>query len=146
YLENPAANSIQSGIGLISGWACAPATVTYSIDNGPLIPIPAGGVRTDTSRLCGGQSNNGFGLLFNYNTLAQGQHTLRAFANGVQIGQSTFAVTNLGGEFLQGLPSGWRYLDNFPSAGTRTAVAWQQEKQNFSIVGTDQNAPSPIGT
>ena len=144
-IESPQPNSTQSGIGLISGWICGPATVTYSIDNGPQAGIPFGGSRADTASACGGQANNGFGLLYNYNILSKGQHTLQVYANGSLFGQVAFTATNIGGEFQTGL-TGRRYLNNFPVSGTRTIVDWQQEKQNFSIVGQDQSYGPIAGT
>jgi hypothetical protein len=137
YVENPQPNSIQSGATLIHGWTCAPASVTASIDGGPLLVVPFGGERVDTVSVCNGQVNNGFGLLYNYNKLTIGAHTIRVFVNGVQLGATVpFTVQNLGGEFLQGL-QGRRYLDNFPGFGQRAIVDWQESKQNFGIVGMD---------
>jgi hypothetical protein len=92
YVENPQPNTTQSGITLISGWTCAPASVTASIDGGPLIVVPFGGERVDTVGICGNQVNNGFGLLYNYNRLTPGPHTIRVFVNGVQL-QSDVAFT-----------------------------------------------------
>jgi hypothetical protein len=54
-------------------------------------------------------------------------------------------VRNLGAEFLEGL-QGRRYLDHFPNYGQRTVVEWQQSKQNFGIVGVDDNAPDVVGS
>jgi hypothetical protein len=145
YVENPQPNSTQSGITLISGWTCAPASVTASIDGGPLLVIPFGGERVDTVGICGDQVNNGFGLLYNYNRLAPGAHTIRVFVNGVQLQSDVvFTVRNFGKEFIEGL-QGRRYLDNFPWVGQRAIVEWQQSKQNFGIVGTDA-MPSLEGT
>jgi hypothetical protein len=141
YVENPQPNTTQSGITLISGWTCAPASVTASIDGGPLLVVPFGGERVDTVGACGGQVNNGFGLLYNYNRLTPGSHTIRVFVNGAQLGTDVpFTVQNLGGEFLEGL-QGRRYLDNFPGSGQRAIVDWQQSKQNFGIVGMDTMPP-----
>ena len=51
-----------------------------------------------------GDSNNGFGLLFNWNLLGDGPHTIRALADGVEFRQATFTVTTLGGEeFVRGV-------------------------------------------
>ena len=36
-----------------------------------------------------GDSNNGFGLLFNWNLLGNGDHTIRALADGVELGRAT---------------------------------------------------------
>ena len=42
------------------------------------------------------------GLLFNWNLLGDGIHTVRALADGEAFGRATFTVTTLGVEFLQG--------------------------------------------
>jgi hypothetical protein len=115
--------------------------VTASIDGGPSLVVPFGGERVDTVGVCGGQVNNGFGLLYNYNRLTPGTHTISVFVNGVQLGATVqFTVQTLGGEFLEGL-QGRRYLDNFPGSGQRTVVEWQQSKQNFGIVAMDTMPP-----
>jgi hypothetical protein len=145
FVENPQPDSVQSGITLISGWVCGPAAVSASFDGGAPINVPWGGERVDTVGQCGGPINNGFGLLYNYNRLAPGSHTIRVFVNGVQLGGDVaFTVRNLGSEFIEGL-QGRRYLDNFPSYGRRTIVEWQQSKQNFGIVGVDDNEPDIAG-
>lgn len=144
-IENPAQSSTQSGIGLISGWYCPSAAMTYSIDGGAPQSIPAGGPRGDTASVCNGATNTGFGLLVNFNNLPPGQHAVRVYADGVQVDEKTFLTTNLGSEFLTG-KQGQYYLNNFPAAGRRTLVQWQQEKQNFSIIGSDDDLPALVGT
>jgi len=144
-IENPAPGSMQSGIGLISGWYCPAATLTFGIDGGAQQPMPSGGARGDTASVCGGATNTGFGLLINFNNLTPGTHTVRLYANGSEVDAKTFGTTNLGGEFMTG-KTGQYFLNNFPGPGQRTQVQWQQEKQNFSIVGSDHNFPSLIGT
>ena len=49
-----------------------------------------------------GDSDNGFGLLFNWNLLGDGTHTVRALADGVEFDSATFTVTTLGKEFVRG--------------------------------------------
>ena len=52
--------------------------------------------------------NNGFGLLFNWNLLGTGQHTIRVLADGGggEFARATFTVTTLGEEFLRGASRG----------------------------------------
>jgi hypothetical protein len=128
-LENPTSGSFQSGIGVISGWKCTAGTVTITVDNGPPAQAAYGTSRADTKAVCGGKTNTGFGLLFNWNLLGNGQHTLRAFDNGVQFASATFTVTTLGQEFLKG-QSGSTTL-NF--AGKSVTLTWQESQQNFVI-------------
>jgi len=133
-LENPAAGGSVSGVGLVSGRVCSANHVTISFDGGQAQEAAYGTSRADTMATCG-DSNNGFGLLFNWNLLGDGTHTARAFADGVQFGQATFKVQTLGVGFLRGASTTVHSLANFPTAGSTTNVQWQQANQNFVIVG-----------
>src|SRR5436309_1000569 len=101
-LENPASGSYQSGIGIVSGWKCTGGNLTFTIDNGPAAPLVYGTSRADTQGSCG-DVNNGFAALINWNLAGNGQHTLRAYDNGVQFASITFSVATIGAEFLSGL-------------------------------------------
>jgi hypothetical protein len=129
-LENPPEGGFVSGINLISGWKCTAGTLTFTIDDGPPGALVYGSSRGDTP--CD-NINNGFVVLWNWNLLGAGQHTIRVFDNGVQFAQATFTVTTLGQEFLTGA-SGTYLLPNF--AGHNVIVQWQESLQNFVIVGT----------
>src|SRR5438105_4739057 len=120
-LENPAPPA-ASGIGLISGWVCQASTVQAVIDGGAPITIPYGGPRADTASVCGG-INTGFGLLFNFNTLGDGNHSVSVLADGQSIGTSQVNVATLGSEFLRGAGAN-TYLYNFPAQGKRTSILW----------------------
>jgi len=129
-LENPAPGSYQSGIGLISGWSCQ-GPVTVSVD-GSSVTTPYGAPRGDTAGVCGG-SNNGFGLLVNYNNFGPGTHTAQLFVNGSPRGNPvSFTVTVPSGEFMSGL-SRTVSVANFPSPGRTTTLVWQESQQNFAI-------------
>ncbi len=103
-LENPAPNSFQSGVGVISGWVCEASQVEIEFSNDAANRWTAGyGTRrTDTHGVCG-DTDNGFGLLFNWNLLGDGSHTVTAYADGVEFAAVTVTVTTLGGEFQRGL-------------------------------------------
>ena len=100
-LENPGPASFQSGLGLLSGWVCEAEVVELEINGGARLTAAYGTDRADTVGSCGDR-DNGFGLLFNWNLLGDGVHTVRALADGVEFGRATFTVTTLGVEFLQG--------------------------------------------
>ena len=88
-----------------------------------------------------GDIDNGFGLTFNWNLVENGEHRLRAFADGVQFADVTFTVATLGlGEFpqLETLASSVASVADFPSAGTRVRVQWQGRQQNFIVEGVLQ--------
>ncbi len=87
--------------------------------------------RGDTAQQCG-DTDNGFGLLFNWNLLGDGQHTVTAFADGIRLGQATVTVTTLGEEFLRGAFGTWT-IDNFPDSGQSVTIEWSEELQNFVI-------------
>ena len=133
YLENPGAGSFQSGIGLFSGWVCDAQRVEIEINARLTLKAGYGTIRSDTAGVCG-DTNNGFGLLFNWNLLGDGTHTARALADGREFGRARFTVTTLGTEFLTGVSGTYR-LPNFPKQGTNVIVEWQQASQNFVITG-----------
>ena len=130
-LENPGPASFQSGIGLLSGWVCDAAVVELEINDGPRLAAAYGTDRADTAPVCGDR-NNGFGLLLNWNLLGDGEHTVRALADGEEFGRATFTVTTLGVEFLQGTP-GETLVADFPSPGEAVRLSWQQAQQNFVL-------------
>lgn len=130
-LENPQPGSSQSGVGVISGWACEAQTIEISFDGGPRLQAGAGTLRADTAGVCG-DTNNGFGLLYNWNLLGDGPHTVTAYADGVEFTQVTVTVTTLGEEFRRGL-SREVTVPDFPEVGTDTVLTWQEAQQNFVI-------------
>ena len=71
---------------------------------------------------CDGRADVGFGLLFNWNLLGDGEHTVRALADGVEFARATFTVTTLGDEFVRGA-SGATPPRRLPHRGRRAAAA-----------------------
>lgn len=132
-LENPAANSRQSGIGTVSGWRCTAGELALSFDGGPLTKVAYGTGREDTRSVCG-DADNGFSYLINWNLLGDGEHTLRLYDNGVQFAESTFEVLTLAGPFLRDAPATTKHVVDFPFTGEGTTLQWQQGLQNFAIV------------
>ena len=55
-----------------------------------------GAERLDTATECG-DTDNGFGLLLNWNRLGNGEHSVVAKADGVELGRATVRVTDPGG-------------------------------------------------
>ncbi len=133
-LENPGNRSFKSGIGVISGWVCDATRVEVAIGN-RRSPVVYGTPRGDTASVCG-DTNNGFVTLVNWNLLGNGVHTMRLIVDGVAIGLSEFKVTTFGQEFLQGASGRYSLLD-FPRAGSRAVIEWDQSSQNFVVVGTE---------
>ena len=163
--ENPPPDSFQSGVGVISGWACDAeqidivfypgarwGTVVVGVKPKSIKPKPKtmdddsqdsqpegaisyqaayGTSREDTKEVCG-DIDNGFGLLFNWNRLGPGTHTVLARADGEVFGGATVTVTTLGQEFLRGA-SGDFDVEDFPTADEDIRLRWQQTTQNFVI-------------
>ena len=135
-LENPQPNSYQSGIGIISGWACMPNNLTVKIDGGVALRVPGGSARGDTLAGCQ-HSNTGFGLLVNYNDMKAGTHTIQLLSTDPVYSSEvvSFTVTPPGGDsapFLSGLNKEVS-IPGFPLTGKTTSLIWQQSLQNFAI-------------
>ena len=142
-LENPPPGSFQSGVGVISGWVCDAERIEIVFNPGTATEETwRAGYRTtreDTEGVCN-DINNGFGLLFNWNRLGDGEHTVQAKADGEVFGSATVRVTTFDTEFLRDVGKHAR-LQNFPNPGTDLIVAWQQSLQNFTIARLDNLAP-----
>ena len=136
-LENPSEGSYTSGIYMFSGWVCEAEEVEIVIDGTSGLKAAYGTSRGDTQGICG-DSDNGFGLLYNMSLLGTGEHTAVAFADGVEIGRSTFSVQRLtGGEFLRDRQAKV-VLPNFPEDGRETELEWVESAQNFLIASENK--------
>ena len=141
-LENPQPGSYQSGVSVLSGWACEAETVVLEVDGALLLPAGYGTERTDTMGPCE-DTDNGFGVLFNWNRLDDGEHTVRLLIDGEEWATATFTVTTLGEEFRLGLTRTEPIVD-FPGPGEVVTVEWQQAQQNFVITDWQRGEdPSP---
>jgi hypothetical protein len=133
HLESPSPGSFQaSGVSLIRGWVCQASRVEVQIDGGPLLVTAYGTERPDTAGVCS-DTNNGFGLTYNWNVAGDGMHTLQAFADGVEFASVNFVVTTLGDEYLTGLEGEYTVPD-FPALGRLARLRWSQVHQNFVLV------------
>ena len=130
-LGNPRSASFQSGVGVISGWACHANEIVIEL-NGVPYRAGYGTTRPDTQDRCG-DTDNGFSLLWNWNNLGAGTHTVRALIDGQEFAYTTVRVTTFGEDPF---PRGWSGtfdLPNFPAAGETTVVRWEESLQNFVI-------------
>ena len=135
YLENPGPASFQSGIGVISGWVCEATGVEIELGDLPAQVAAYGTERADTLAVCG-DTDNGFGVLFNWNRLGEGVHTVRAVVDEVELGRATVRVTTLGAEFVEGA-AGVCEVADFPGPGETVTLEWQQNSQNFVITDVE---------
>jgi hypothetical protein len=142
-LENPHPSSFQSGIGVVSGWVCNATQIEIEFD-GIRVQAGYGTLRGDTQSVCN-DSNNGFGLLINWNLLGDGTHTVRALADGQEFAAATVTVTTLGVEFLTGVQGEFR-VDDFPQSGQQSVLVWQQSVQNFVLKGEPGSSSGTTGS
>lgn len=130
-LGNPADLGEESGIGLVSGWHCDATLLEVQFDDYPPIEASYGTSRQDTLQTCG-DDDNGFALLWNWNILGDGVHTVRVFADGVEFDSAVFEVNTLGAEFLRNLAPLQTELLAL-DIGKEVEITWQESKQNFVI-------------
>ena len=151
FLENPENNSNQSGIGVISGWVCGIGSeqikkIEFVIGDGTLynIPttlhIPYGGEREDTEDICK-TKYNGFGLLFNWNLLGDGEHRVfvRVYLKNQRVskilgGFKNIIVTTLGEEFVLDANEYTYTIEDHPFDGDKVDLRWSEALQNFVII------------
>lgn len=131
-LENPAANSTESGIGIISGFHCSSKNISFKLNGQDIGKAGTGTDRGDTQGLCG-RSDTGFSLLFNFNLLEPGRHSLSMFADGQLFETRSFSSTRSAGqEFAQG-KSKTIVISDFPQTGHSTRLDWVTAKQVFVV-------------
>ena len=103
--------------------------------NGRYYHAAYGTERLDTEQVCG-DTDNGFGLLFNWNLLGDGEHEVVAYVDGQELGRATVRVTTLGHEFLREA-EGECVVADFPMSGETVTLEWQQTIQNFVITDVE---------
>lgn len=132
FQEVPQEGSIQSGVGLIRGWACDAKIVEVQIDDLPRLRLAYGSTRADTTQVCGDE-NNGYGVAIAWGLFGEGTHRMKTFINGRQRSDVEFEVVGLDDPFVEGL-SGSYQLEEFPAADESVVVRWSEADQNFVIV------------
>ena len=131
-LENPSLGSAQSGISAISGWACEAEKIVIELNGVPLSATYGTEREPAVEQICG-HSDAGFGLLWNWNNLGAGTHTVRALVDGVEFANTTVRVTTFGEPFRRGL-SGTFPIPDFPRSGETKRLRWAESLQNFVII------------
>jgi len=133
-LGTPVAGSTVSGVGVISGYHCTSHNVRVYIDGADIGRAGAGTTLLGTQGVCG-HTDTGYSLLYNFNNLADGQHTVTVYADGILLGSNSFNSVRSGGTpWLSGLSRTFTVAD-FPQAGQTATLEWVQSYQNFLITG-----------
>ena len=145
-LENPRAASFQSGVGVISGWACHAHEIVIELDGEAITKRAT--VRPEREQRWSvsvdDSNDNGFSLLWNWNNLGAGTHTVRALIDGREFANTTVRVTTFGEDPF---PRGWSgtfALPDFPASGETTVVRWEESLQNFVITDGQPNTGGGI--
>ena len=139
-LENPQQGQVKSGVSVISGWICSASQLRVKIDSGPFQFVPYGSDRADTRSVCG-DTNNGFGVLINFNNLGDGDHRLSLYDGNTLLRTVTFEVVTPGTAFLRGVVGhGSMDLSN----GARIIFEWDQGTQGLAIVDVEQYAANNL--
>lgn len=141
YLENPAAGSTQSGIGVVSGWHCTAQTISVSIDDLDFGQAGAGTNRFDTESVCG-HPRTGFSRLISWSALAEGSHTISVYADGALIETRNFNTIRSGGQpFASGLSANYT-LSGFPAPDQFATLTWREAKQSFVVTRIESSPVS----
>ena len=129
-LENPQNGSFQSGVGLFSGWHCDADVIEILVDDRPAKIAAYGTGRKDTEGVCG-DTDNGFGLLWNFNLFGAGTHNVKVLADGVEFGSAQFTVDFLDQNFVRGLFS---FVEiTIPDLGKEATLIWQDSMQSYVL-------------
>lgn len=148
-LGTPPANSTISGVSVISGFHCFSQDIEVFIDGVSVGRAGAGTTLPSTAQVCG-HARTGYSLLFNFNNLAPGRHTITVAADGAPLTDKRipFATHTVYTEQSGG--SAWREgiershtVSDFPAPGMQIALEWVESYQNFVITGGGSPAAAP---
>lgn len=141
FAETPQAGSIQSGIGLVRGWACYAQSIEIQFNDQPRQKVAYGTARPDTLEVCG-DTANGYGMVVGWGNLGAGSHRMRTFVDDVQVDEVLFDVATLDSPFERGL-SGNYTIENFANDGGAVEIQWSEAAQNFVIIRHQAVSGSP---
>ena len=79
-----------------------------------------------------GTPTTALGCLFNWNLLGDGEHTVVAYVDGLELARATVMVTPLDGEFVRDV-AGACVVADFPAPDESVRLVWQEAKQNFVL-------------
>jgi hypothetical protein len=140
-LGTPAAGATVSGVGVISGYHCSSQDIDVYVDGSHLGKAGAGTTLLGTQAVCG-RTNTGYSLLYNFNNLADGEHTVTVHAGGVPFDSHVFTSFRSGGTPWRSGLSRTVVVPDFPQAGRSATLEWLQSYQNFLVTGIDGATPA----
>jgi hypothetical protein len=138
-LGTPVDGSTVSGVSVISGYHCTSTDIEVFIDGNSIGKAGAGTTLPSTAGVCG-HAETGYSLLYNYNNLTPGPHTVAAYADGQLIASHAINTLRSGGTAWLSGASQTLTVPNFPQAGKTATVEWVQSVQNFMVTSIGDNA------
>lgn len=148
-LGTPVDGTTVSGVSVISGYHCTSTDIEVFIDGTSIGKAGAGTTLPSTAGVCG-HAETGYSLLYNYNNLTPGPHTVAAYAGGELIASHAINTLRSGGTAWLAGASQTLTVPNFPQAGKTATVEWVQSVQNFMVTsivdGTGIDASSLAGS
>lgn len=137
-IEIPKSGSTISGISLIAGWTCDVAeALTLRIEDtqvgsksGITIPVLYGGIRSSTIEACG-DDDNGFAMLFDYNSLPDGWHTITLSNSGHLLDRAAFFVESPSPDYLTPMTE---VLAGYQANGKEVLLRWVDDQQQFQAI------------
>lgn len=144
-LESPFEGSFESGIGLIRGWVCNATKVEVQINDNQKLITGYGTRRDDTANVCG-DTNNGFGIVYNWNELGTGKHKITVFADGIAFVSVQFKVTSLTSNYLTGVSGDYPANLNTGTTTIPIILHWSEPHQNFVIIRDTRSSPQYSNT
>ena len=158
-VDQPPPNTVQNGLGMVTGWLCSADPVVLEIDGlpyhpapmpapvppepGPVVGVGGSGLpprAVDPHELCD-DTATGFGLPVNWNLLGDGQHTIIARLDGIEFSRAAVDVTTLGEEFVADA-HGTCSVADFPLPDQQVNLVWQEAGQHFAL--SDGSPPPPV--
>lgn len=132
-LGTPVDGSTVSGVSVISGYHCSSKNIEVFIDGVSIGPAGAGTRLLGTMGVCG-HTDTGYGLLYNFNNLSNGEHMVSVSADGELFDSHAVTTVKSSGNVL------WRTgvsktitVADFPEPGQVSTLQWVQSYQNFLI-------------
>lgn len=141
-LGTPVQGSTVSGVGVISGYHCTSKNIEIFIDGVSIGPAGAGTRLLGTQGVCG-RTDTGYSLLYAFNNLSNGQHTISVTADGVEFDSHSVTTVQSGGVPWLSDVSRTLSLPNFPQSGKTTSIQWVQSYQNFLVTGITDTPALP---
>ena len=157
-VDQPPPNTVQNGLGMVTGWLCSADPVVLEIDGQPYHPAPLPApVPEPPSRVVGvggsglalqaaapydlcDDTATGFGLPINWNLLDDGQHTIIARLDGIEFSRTVVQVATLSEEFVEDA-QGTCTVPDFPLPDHSVSLVWQAAGQHFAL--SDGQPPPP---